>query len=79
MKQQFPRPKILVSRCLGFAACRYDGQQLRSRIIDLLREHVDFVAVCPEVEAGLGFHAPPSVSVRKKIAWRYGSRPMPEP
>lgn len=59
MKQQFPRPKILVSRCLGFAACRYDGQQLRSRIIDLLREHVDFVAVCPEVEAGLGVPRPP--------------------
>lgn len=54
MKEQFPRPKILVSRCLGFAACRYDGQQLRSRIIDLLRDHVDFVDVCPEVEAGLG-------------------------
>ncbi len=54
MKHHFPRPRILVSRCLGFSACRYDGQQLRSGVIDLLREHVDFVDICPEMEAGLG-------------------------
>ena len=59
MEHQFPRPKILISRCLGFAACRYDGQQLHSGFIDILRDHVDFVDVCPEVEAGLGVPRPP--------------------
>lgn len=59
MKKDFPRPKILVSRCLGFAACRYDGTQLSSMAVELLRGHVDFIAVCPEVEAGLGVPRPP--------------------
>lgn len=59
MDIRFPRPKLLVSRCLGFAACRYNGQQFHSDIVELLRGHVDFVAVCPEIEAGLGVPRPP--------------------
>lgn len=59
MKHHFPRPRVLVSRCLGFAACRYDGQQLHAGVIDRLREHVDFVDLCPEMEAGLGVPRPP--------------------
>lgn len=54
MKHSFPRPTLLVSRCLGFAACRYDGAQLSSKVVELLQGHVDFVDVCPEMEAGLG-------------------------
>lgn len=54
MEHHFPRPRVLVSRCLGFAACRYDGQRLQAGVVDLLREHVDFVDCCPELEAGLG-------------------------
>ena len=53
MKHSFPRPTLLVSRCLGFAACRYDGAQLSSKVVELLQGHVDFVDVCPEMEAGL--------------------------
>ncbi|MBA3008344.1 MAG: DUF523 and DUF1722 domain-containing protein [Proteobacteria bacterium] len=59
MEHPFPRPKVLVSRCLGFAACRYDGQQLHSRIVAQLLNHVDFIDVCPEIEAGLGVPRPP--------------------
>ena len=55
----FPRPKILVSRCLGFAPCRYDGAQLSSMAVQLLDGHVDFIDLCPEVEAGLGVPRPP--------------------
>ncbi len=50
----FPRPIVVVSECLGFAAVRYNGQILRSRFVDALRDHVDFVQVCPEVGVGLG-------------------------
>ena len=32
MNEQLPWPKILVSRCLGFAACRYDVQILKSQM-----------------------------------------------
>ncbi|NOZ74955.1 MAG: DUF523 domain-containing protein, partial [FCB group bacterium] len=49
----FPRPRILVSRCLGFAACRYDGACLPDGFIDRLRPYVEFHTVCPEVDLGM--------------------------
>ncbi len=54
MRRSFPQPVILVSRCLGFDCCRYDGKQLRAEIVELLQGHVQFIDVCPEVAAGLG-------------------------
>nr|WP_321465428.1 DUF523 and DUF1722 domain-containing protein [uncultured Desulfobulbus sp.] len=54
IKDQFPRPKILVSRCLGFAACRYDGQILKNGFIEQLRDDIDLIPVCPEADCGLG-------------------------
>ena len=48
------RPVVVVSQCLGFGPVRYNGQVLRSRFVDALRGHVDFVQVCPEVGIGLG-------------------------
>ncbi|MBU0943942.1 MAG: DUF523 and DUF1722 domain-containing protein [Proteobacteria bacterium] len=59
MDHTFPRPRVLVSRCLGFEACRYDGAKLFSKVVTLLQDHVDFVDVCPEMEAGLGVPRPP--------------------
>jgi uncharacterized protein YbbK (DUF523 family)/uncharacterized protein YbgA (DUF1722 family) len=47
------KPKVLVSKCIGFDHCRYDGSMISSSIIEQLKEHVDFVPVCPEVEMGL--------------------------
>ncbi len=47
------RPKILCSACLGFRACRYDGSQLNSELINILKEYVDFETVCPEMGIGL--------------------------
>ena len=48
------RPKVVVSRCLEFDNCRYNGQKISSEIIEELTPHVDFIKVCPEVEIGLG-------------------------
>jgi len=48
------RPRLIVSKCLGFEACRYDGSILSDRFIERLREHVEFLQVCPEVGMGLG-------------------------
>lgn len=50
----FARPRVLVSRCLGFAACRYNGAMLREPVIERLKAFADLVDVCPEVEIGLG-------------------------
>ena len=54
----WPRPRILVSACLGFDACRYDGQVLRAGFLARLGEHADLLPVCPEVEVGLGTPRP---------------------
>jgi uncharacterized protein YbgA (DUF1722 family)/uncharacterized protein YbbK (DUF523 family) len=49
-----PRPRVVVSRCLGFEACRYNGQTIPDRFLRLLSPHAEIVTVCPEVEIGLG-------------------------
>ena len=50
----FLRPKIIVSKCLEFEACRYDGQIINNKHIKKLKEYIDFEPVCPEVEIGMG-------------------------
>jgi uncharacterized protein YbgA (DUF1722 family)/uncharacterized protein YbbK (DUF523 family) len=54
MIRDFPKPIIVVSRCLGFEAVRYNGGIIRSDFVDQLKPYVDYVTVCPEVEIGLG-------------------------
>ncbi|MCX7765277.1 MAG: DUF523 and DUF1722 domain-containing protein [Candidatus Sumerlaeia bacterium] len=48
------KPKVIVSKCLGFANCRYNGASITSTFVDQLRPFVEFSPVCPEVEIGLG-------------------------
>jgi len=48
------KPRIIVSRCLGFEKCRYNGETISSEIVDALKNHVEFITVCPEFEIGLG-------------------------
>lgn len=50
----FPKPRIVVSKCLGFDPCRYDGEVVENNFVAELEPHVNFVCVCPEVEIGLG-------------------------
>ena len=54
MSREFARPRVGVSKCLGFAACRYNGQMISDEFVRRLTDHVDFVTVCPEMEVGLG-------------------------
>lgn len=48
------KPRVIVSRCLELAECRYDGAGIESRVVRVLSRHVDLVPVCPEVRIGLG-------------------------
>ena len=48
------RPRIVVSKCIEFEACRYNGLKIGSPIVRKLQDYVDFIPVCPEVEIGLG-------------------------
>lgn len=66
----FQRPVIGVSKCLGFAACRYDGATISAGIIELLKPYVDFQPVCPEVAIGLGIPRAPVRVVRSGASFR---------
>jgi uncharacterized protein YbgA (DUF1722 family)/uncharacterized protein YbbK (DUF523 family) len=50
----FAKPRVVASRCLEFAACRWDGQMISDDLVRRLKGFVDFVPVCPEMEIGLG-------------------------
>jgi uncharacterized protein YbgA (DUF1722 family)/uncharacterized protein YbbK (DUF523 family) len=52
--EDFARPRLVVSRCLGFAACRWDGSMLRDRFVAALADHCEIITVCPEEEMGMG-------------------------
>ena len=58
------RPRVVVSRCLGFDRCRYDGSVIQDAIVESLRPWVEFIPVCPEVELGLGVPRSPVRLVR---------------
>jgi uncharacterized protein YbbK (DUF523 family) len=56
---KFPKPNIVISKCLGFAKCRYDGLIVFDTIVKRLKPFVNFIPVCPETEIGLGIPRDP--------------------
>ncbi|MBU0513482.1 MAG: DUF523 and DUF1722 domain-containing protein [Proteobacteria bacterium] len=66
----FVRPRVVISRCLGFDRCRYDGAIVHSQVVDALRPLVDFVPICPEMEIGLGVPRNPIRVIRDQGALR---------
>lgn len=52
--RQFVKPTVVVSKCLEFEACRYNGDKLSDVTVRNLQPYVEFIPVCPEVEIGLG-------------------------
>ena len=53
-KSRPARPVVVVSKCLGFDHCRYNGEIVDDPFVRRLREFVEFRPVCPEMEIGLG-------------------------
>lgn len=56
-----PRPRVVVSECLGFGATRYDGNIIYDDIVEILKKFADLIPVCPEVRIGLGIPRNPLV------------------
>lgn len=52
--RNFSRPKIVISKCVEFDHCRYDGSMVPSDFVAALKPYVDFIPVCAEMEVGLG-------------------------
>lgn len=48
------RPKVYISRCLGYEHCRFDGAIIMSEPVEKLKEFVEDVSDCPEKAIGLG-------------------------
>ncbi len=47
------KPKILLSKCIEHAPCRYDGSMISSEFVKRIKDYVDIETICPEVEIGL--------------------------
>jgi len=48
------RPLVVVSKCLGFERCRWNGEVINDEFTIRLGAYVDFHTICPEMEIGLG-------------------------
>lgn len=57
--REFDKPVVVVSKCIEFESCRYNGLMISSPVVKSLVPHVDFRPVCPEVEIGLGIPRDP--------------------
>ena len=53
------KPKLVISKCLGFENCRYNGQTIPDKFVDKMTQYADVITVCPEVEIGLGIPRQP--------------------
>lgn len=60
------RPRIVVSKCIEFEHCRWNGLSISSEFVRKLEGFVEFVMVCPEVEIGLGVPRDPIRVVRSE-------------
>ena len=50
----YARPRVVISKCLGFEACRWNGDIIHDDFVARLGRFADYLPVCPEVEIGLG-------------------------
>lgn len=64
--ENIDKPKIVVSRCLGFSACRYNGQNVPDKFVNKLKDYVEYITVCPELDIGLGVPRDPVRLVYEK-------------
>ena len=56
---EFVKPVVLISKCIEFEYCRWNGMIIKSPIVKLLKSYVDFRPVCAEVDIGLGIPRDP--------------------
>src|SRR5438094_6307331 len=65
MQREYQKPRVGISACLLGERVRHDGGHKRDAwLVDVLGRDVDWVPVCPEVEAGFGTPREPMVLFR---------------
>ena len=65
--RSFARPKVVLSKCIEFANCRYDGSMIPSDFVKALKSQVDFIPICAEMEIGLGVPGDSIVANRESL------------
>jgi len=48
------KPRLVVSRCIGFEACRYNAQMIQDDLVARIKPFAEIITVCPEADIGLG-------------------------
>jgi len=51
--RRFPKPRVVVSKCLGLGNCRFDGEEIKEKFIAKLNRRAIVIPFCPEEAAGL--------------------------
>jgi uncharacterized protein YbgA (DUF1722 family)/uncharacterized protein YbbK (DUF523 family) len=64
-----PQPRLVVSKCIEFDHCRWNGLMIASDVVKLMRPYAEFLPVCPEVEVGLGVPRDPIRIVSRETEW----------
>ena len=62
---QFNKPILLISKCIEFDKCRYNGQMISSDFVKKIKNFVEFIPICPEYEIGLGIPRKPIRIIEK--------------
>ena len=48
------KPVIVLSNCLEYKACRYNGEVIPNKFVKMLEPYVVYIKICPELEIGMG-------------------------
>ncbi|NIP38934.1 MAG: DUF1722 domain-containing protein [Candidatus Dadabacteria bacterium] len=59
MTEKRIKPIVVLSNCLEFMACRYNGELIPNSFVKKLQPFVIYKPVCPEVEIGMGIPRDP--------------------
>jgi len=59
------KPRVVLSKCIEFEHCRWNGAIIQNPFIRILKSYVDFITICPEFEIGLGIPRDPVRIVKK--------------
>lgn len=85
-ERPFQRPRVVISECLEFAKCRYNGEMIGDPLVRRMKGSgaVEFLPVCMEVEIGLGVPRDPvrivlSPEGQKRLVQPATGRDLTEP
>jgi len=65
MNKNIVKPIVVISNCLEFKACRYNGELIPNSFIKRLEPFVIYKPICPEIEIGLGVPRDPIKIISK--------------